>query len=302
MSLDFQSLQSIDNLANLIQNGGSSSQTPASGLRNWSASGDTSSKNSLAGLMGASGSSGSLAKRLASTGQMESLLRTLSNNNMKGGATGQSSSTNLQGLLQNMQGGAAGTSMSSLLGNSRNAASAASLANLLRENSSTGLSALRMQDGLNNRNSSVDDFLSLVAAGDIPHQDPSLLNVPLMQHQRSGTEEGGGNRGLDAVTMLAHQRLLALATGNPALANALASRSLSGSNLRNLSASNLSASNLRNFSSSNLRRNGSGSLRNSDSAAALLANAADSGGATLALKRKLLGLDSRHDEERPSKR
>ena len=305
MSLDFQSLQSIDNLANLIQNGGSSSQTPASGLRNWSASGDTSSKNSLAGLMGASGSSGSLAKRLASTGQMESLLRTLSSNNMKGGATGQSSSSNLQGLLQNMQGGAAGTSMSSLLGDSRNAASAASLANLLRENSSTGLSALRMQDGLNNRNSSVDDFLSLVAAGDIPHQDPSLLNVPLMQHQRSGTEEGGGNRGLDAVTMLAQQRLLAQATGNPALANALASRSLSGSNLRNLSASNLrnlSASNLRNLSSSNLRRNGSGSLRNSNSAAALLANAADTGGATLALKRKLLGLDSRHDEERPSKR
>jgi hypothetical protein len=58
-------------------------------------------------------------------------------------------------------------------------------ANMSRENSSTGLTELRMQDGLNRRNSSVEDFLSLAAAGDIPHQDPALLNVPLMQHQQN---------------------------------------------------------------------------------------------------------------------
>jgi hypothetical protein len=275
MSLDFQSLQSIDNLANLIQSGASSSQAPASGMKNWSAGDNSSSKNSLAGLAGVNGSTGSLsqvARRLASTGQMESLLRSLSNNNVRnnqGSAGGQSSTSNLQNFLQNVQGGAASSSMSSLLGSSGNTASAASLANLLRENSSTGLTALRMQDGLNNRNSSVEDFLSLVAAGDIPHQDPSLLNVPLMRHQQNNSNESSGNLGAAAV--LAQQRLLAQATGNPALANAIASRSFG---------------NLRNFS---------GNLGKCDSAAALLARAGgEDGGSSLSLKRKLLELDGGH--------
>jgi hypothetical protein len=284
MSLDFQSLQSIDDLANLIQSGGSSSQAPANGMKNWSVD-TSSSRNSLAGLAGASSSTGSLsqvARRLASTGKMESLLRSLSSNNVRnnaGNREGVSSSSNLQSLLQNMQGGGLGsTSMSSLLGGSGNVASAASLANLLRENSFTGLSALRTQDGLNNRNSSVEDFLSLVAAGDIPHQDPSLLNVPLASMQNNGGNNSGSNN-LDAATMLAQQRLLAQATGNPALANAIASRSFS--NLRNLS----------------------GSLRKSDSAGALLrAAAGDQGGSSLSVKRKLMELDGGLGSQRVNKR
>ena len=242
MSLDFQSLKSIDNLANLIQTGGSSGQIPESGMKNWSAdSGLTSRQNLAAAAAGSSGNLSNAARRLASAGQMESLLRSLSGNNMRNGGSssgsmgqmgqmgqlngndGNPSNANLSNLLQSMssmQGGLGGNSMSSLLG-SGNAASAMSLANLLRENSSTGLSALRMQDGLSNRNSSVDDFLSLVAAGDIPHQDPSLLNVPLMAQQNN---QGGGN---DAASILAQQQLLAQAAGNPALANALASRSFS---------------------------------------------------------------------------
>jgi hypothetical protein len=59
---------------------------------------------------------------------------------------------------------------------------------LKRVDSSTGLTALRMQDGLYRRNSSVEDFLSLAASGDIPHQDPALLQVPLMQHQQEKNE------------------------------------------------------------------------------------------------------------------
>ena len=259
MSLDFQSLQSIDNLANLIQTGGSSRQVPESGMKNWSATGD--SRQNLA----SSGNLSNAARRLASAGRMESLLRSLSNNNARdGGGQGSpddvsNSNANLNNLLQsmsNMQGGIGGSSMSSLLG-SNNPASAVSLANLLRENSSTGLTALRMQDGLNQRNSSVEDFLSLVAAGDIPHQDPSLLNVPLMQHQQSNNQ--GGNDA--AANYLAQQQLLAQATGNPALANALASRSFG--NLRN----------------------GSGNL-NSGSAADFLARAAQQQGSALSLKRK----------------
>lgn len=270
MGLDFQSLQSIDNLANLIQNGGNPAHSiPSSGLKNWSAE---PTRN------GSSGSLSNAARRLASAGNMESLLRSLSGNNVKNANNflnnnsnndnGGTSNANLQSLLQNMQNGS--SSMSSLLGASGNAASAASLANLLRENSGTGLSALRMQDGLNNRNSSVEDFLSLVAAGDIPHQDPSLLNIPLM-HSQQNNGQGGNNNSNDAAAMLAQQQLLAQATGNSALANALASRSFG-----------------------NLARNGSGNLGgfgNSGSAAALLAQAAGEQGSSASLKRKLLELE-----------
>ena len=97
---------------------------------------------------------------------------------------------------------------------------------MFRNDSSTGLSALRMQDGLNQRNTSVDDFLSLVTSGDIPHQDP-LLSVPLIQQQRQqGTHNSNQNQ---SAALLAQQQLLAQASasGNTALANAIRSGSLS---------------------------------------------------------------------------
>ena len=255
MGLDFQSLQSIDNLANLVQSGGNMNNIPSSGMKNWSAEQSRNASN---------GSLSNAARRLASAGNMESLLRSLSNNNVKnihmGSDDGRPSSANLQSLLQNMQ---SGNSMSSLLGGSGNAASAASLANLLRDNSSTGLSALRMQDGFNQRNSSVEDFLNLVADGYIPHQDPSLLSVPLMHHQQNnGQGVGGGNDA--AALQLAQQQLLAQATGNSQLANALASRSFG-----------------------NLARNASGSLGNS--AAAFFAQA--TGGDQNSLKRRFMEME-----------
>ena len=49
-----------------------------------------------------------------------------------------------------------------------------------RAESGTGFSKLRMKDGISN-GGSVEDFLSLMASGDIPHQDPGLLNVPLQK-------------------------------------------------------------------------------------------------------------------------
>lgn len=218
MSLDFQSIQSIDNLANLIQNGGNSGHVPESGIQNADFGG---SRVNLA----ASGGSQS-SHHLGSTGRMESLLRGLSSNNMgRDDGMGASSTANLSNLLQSMQGnlnslgsGGGSASAASLFGGG-NGQSAVSLANLLRQDSSTGLTALRMQDGLNaQRNSSVDDFLSLVAAGDIPHQDPSLLDVPLMhQQQQQGSQQEA------AAKFIAQQQLLQ--HSNPALANALASRS-----------------------------------------------------------------------------
>jgi len=88
---------------------------------------------------------------------------------------------------------------------------------MLRTDSSTGLTALRMQDGLLQRNSSVDDFLSLVASGDIPHQDPHLLNVPLQsvmhqqqqhQHDTSQNQNDGNAGGQSAAAFFARQQLL----------------------------------------------------------------------------------------------
>jgi hypothetical protein len=83
---------------------------------------------------------------------------------------------------------------------------------MLRTDSSTGLTALRMQDGLSQRNSSsMDDFLSLVASGDIPHQD--LLNVPL-QSVLQQQQHNNNSSASAAAQYLAHQQLLAQAANN----------------------------------------------------------------------------------------
>mmetsp|Transcript_42904 Transcript_42904/g.64641 ORF Transcript_42904/g.64641 Transcript_42904/m.64641 type:complete len:134 (+) Transcript_42904:1611-2012(+) len=98
--------------------------------------------------------------------------------------------------------------------NAGNAASALNLANMLRTDSSTGLTALRMQDGLAQRNTSVDDFLSLVASGDIPHQDPHMLNVPLqsvLQQQQAASQGGNQSGAQAAATQLLQQQLIAQA-------------------------------------------------------------------------------------------
>lgn len=199
MSLDLQSLQSMDNLASLIQNGGTPSNPnlPQAGLKNadfnqlsqpLSSNTDTLNNTATNGWM----------QRLASSNGVQSLLRTLSSNmnmNQQQQQQQQSnanhsnmspSNANFANLLQSMQAAAAQQQQQ----NHNNpfaaaSSSAVSLANLLRQDSSTGLSALRMQDGLNHRNSSVDDFLSLMATGDIPHQDASLLNVPLTNMQNN---------------------------------------------------------------------------------------------------------------------
>lgn len=215
MSLDFQSLQSIDNLANLIQTGGGAgagSNVPQAGMKN-------ADFGNLGGGGGGGGSASggdlsAAAQRFASSGRMSELLRTLSTNNVAG-SSNQGSSANLSNLMKTMQQQGNSGSAADLFARSGGAASSVSLANLLRQDSSTGLSVLRMQEGLNNRNSSVDDFLSLMAAGDIPHQDPSLLNVPLMDQQQGGGAQAQGQL---------QQRQFS----NAALANALSSRSLNG--------------------------------------------------------------------------
>ena len=228
MSLDFQSLQSIDNLANLIQSGGGgSSNVPEAGMKNADFS-----TNSNADLSNAQ-------RRLASaasSSRMETLLRNLSHSNVAqdGSDNASLSNANLSNLLQSMQMQQLQSGQQQHQGSASNlfgqggggsgsnnlSQSAVSLANLLRPDSSTGLSALRMD----NRNStSVDDFLSLVAAGDIPHQDPALLNIPLAMQQQDAA----------AKLLAQHQQMqqqLQQSNSNSALANALASRGSLGGN------------------------------------------------------------------------
>ena len=226
MSLDLQSLQSIDNLANLIQSGSAMpGSIPQAGLKNADFSNIGGSSNPS--FYGNSGGMADLAnaRRLASIGRMESLLRSLSSQNVNkmssNSSGGGGSNANFNNLLQSMQNNLnnSGSSSNSLSGSNNNSshpnlnlqsASALSLANLFRADSSTGLTALRMQDGFNQRNSSVDDFLSLVAAGDIPHQDPALLNLSLMQRQQQGALASvlGGNFGnrLSAASLLQQQQ------------------------------------------------------------------------------------------------
>lgn len=271
MSLDFQSLQSIDNLANLIQTG-----AQAEDMKNWSADlaslAAQNSNNNLSNLAN--------ARRLASAGHMESLLRSISSgalNNAADSSNVGGSNANFNNVLQSMQSNlgnlsASGNSASGLFGSSSNAPSALSLASLLRADSSTGLSALRMQDGLDQRNTSVDDFLSLVASGDIPHQDP-LLTVPLMHQQQSS--QGRGNQ---SSTASLHQQLLSQAShaSNSALAEAIRSGSLG-----------------------NLQQN----QRENGMARAAFGQALQSGSSSGALKRKLMDLQGgARDGQGPSKR
>jgi len=221
MSLDIQSLQSIDNLANLIQSGSGLPQhnAPKTGIKNWSAmDGGVGSNNNLAGIHA--------AHRQASQERMENLIRSISNGNIgnisRAAGGHQSASASAASLLSNAHRNASfGSGMLKNV-NSFNShgmnmnMSMASLNSMLRTDSSTGLTALRMQDGLNHRNSSVDDFLSLVANGDIPHQDPHMLNVPLQsvlhatqQHQQQNHHQQGAGSAHSAAQFLARQQLLA---------------------------------------------------------------------------------------------
>jgi hypothetical protein len=289
MSLDLQSLQSIDNLANLIQSGGSHpGQTPQSGLKNWSA-GDSSTN-----LSGGSFSNLLSVRHLASVGRMQSLLHSLSNQNVNKSSSG-GSNANFSNLLQSLGGSSSGNFLSSSgknddnsNGNTNNFASALSLANLLRAESGTGLSALRAQDGLTQRNSSVDDFLSLVAAGDIPHEDPSLLNIPLM-HQQQQQNPGSNQSGAQAAaTLLAQQQLLAQLSGsNSALASAL-ERIGSFGNLNN------------NFSATSLLAGSGGSAASLINARAAALSGV--GGSSSALKRKLMEMEGLIQSQRISKK
>ena len=212
--------------------GGLQGHIPKAGIKNWN-------PLDASGFAAAAGSSGNLSnlastRRLASQGRMDSLIRSLSsgqglnsgnfawsgpNANPSGFNLG--SNASFSNLLHNLSGNfsavAAGGStenMQNLLG-SNNPFSTMSLANMLRVDSSTGLTALRMKDGLVQRTSSVDDFLSLVASGDIPHQDPHMLNMPLqsvIQQQGSGGNQTGAQA---AATLLAQQQFLAqAAAGN----------------------------------------------------------------------------------------
>merc|ERR1712238_589589 len=124
---------------------------------------------------------------------------------------GGGSNATFNNILQSMQNNLNGSGNS--LGGVFGPGSALNLASMFRNDSSTGLTALRMQDGLTGRNSSVDDFLSLVASGDIPHQDPHMLNVPLqnvLQQQQQNNQSGAHA----AATYLAQQQILAQAANN----------------------------------------------------------------------------------------
>lgn len=322
MSLDFQSLQSIDNLANLIQTGGAG-QVPEGGMKNWSASSNSNMAAAAAASASASESNGNLtaaSRRLASAGRMESLLRSLSsagnlgkefaegNNKNSGGGN---SNANFNNLLQSMQSnlnnlGQSGNSTNSFLNaaggnrdghnnndgggnNANNMASAVSLANLLRPaDSSTGLTALRMQEGLNQRNSSVDDFLSLVTAGDIPHQDPSLLNIPLM-HQQAAAASGDPQA---AAAFLAQRQLLARAAQSGSFAN------LGGNMGGNLGGNMGNLGNL-----GGMGGNASGNNLNASSSAAAFAMAArDRSESSTQLKRKLLEMEGAFESQGNGKR
>jgi hypothetical protein len=138
-----------------------------------------------------------------------------------------------------------------------------------------------MQEGLTQRNSSVDDFLSLVASGDIPHQDPHLLNMPLqslLQQQQQSSNNSA------AAHLLAQQQILAQAANGsgtslhrfPPLNNFSTNNlqsSLNNNNGRNSGITNSNSINTFGDHFSSL-----GNLANSNSAASLLSHYASQQG------------------------
>ena len=79
-----------------------------------------------------------------------------------------------------------------------------------RVESSTGFSQLRAECSLSSGiHDSVEDFLSLVASGDIPHQDPNMLQVPLQKIMQSS---GVGSTAVGSKRKLSQQQLVALAS------------------------------------------------------------------------------------------
>jgi len=184
MSLD---LHSVENLVELASNSNLAAMN----------SNENENKKQHSALKSSVGMSTGSSSSTIMASRMESFIKSLSSANLF--KHGFESNAALGGLLQNIQYNLndPNNSCNSLL-------EAGKL--LERAESSTGFSELRVKDGLANSNSnSVEDFLSLVASGDIPHQDPHMLNVPLQKVMQQG---GVGS----AASKLAQKQLLALAS------------------------------------------------------------------------------------------
>lgn len=117
MSLDFQSMQSIDNLANLIQ-AGLPNQVPKGAMNNWDWS---NAANNMAGAPSTNANAASFGDQNSrrtpnaasgpspDAGSLENLVRSLSNSNNQasqgGGAVTNQANANFGNLLQSMQQG-----------------------------------------------------------------------------------------------------------------------------------------------------------------------------------------------------
>eukprot|EP00804_Cyclotella_cryptica_P019299 CCRYP_006202-RB/>CCRYP_006202-RB protein AED:0.07 eAED:0.07 QI:240/1/1/1/1/1/4/100/794 len=113
-----------------------------------------------------------------SSSRMESFIKSLSNANLKSGLD---SNAALSSLFQNIQ-----NSMNDPNSSSTNIFDDEKFLN--RIESSTGFSKLRAHNGLTgDHHSSVEDFLSLMTSGDIPHEDANMLNLPLQKVMGSGS-------------------------------------------------------------------------------------------------------------------
>jgi hypothetical protein len=144
-----------------------------------------------------------------SSTRMESFIRNLSNANMK------DSNAALSSLFAHLQKSELGDDVNTL------------------NESSTGLSKLRAVGGLDSsHHNSVEDFLSLMTSGDIPHEDANMLNLPLQKVMGSGSLS----------SKLSQHQLLKLAS-RASLAK-LASKSNLSESLTDLAAICSSASNV----------------------------------------------------------
>ena len=107
-----------------------------------------------------------------SSSRMESFIKSLSNANMKESISNFLQKSSTQDFTDDFMHDVSSSGLSKLL------ESSTGLSKLVE--SSTGLSKLRAISELNSSvHNSVEDFLSLMATGDIPHEDTAMLSAPL---------------------------------------------------------------------------------------------------------------------------
>ncbi|EED96728.1 predicted protein [Thalassiosira pseudonana CCMP1335] len=212
MSLDFQSMQSIDNLANLIQQGIPSQSLHKNQMKNFDWNSGAGAQGSDAGAP-SSGTKGSLENLVLSLSGNNT--QQIDNNNATASMSNQAN-VNYGNLLQSMQGNAQNGNINDLL---QSMHQSANNNNNMNQNQNFGNLLQGMGNSFLQNPMMGNDFLNIMngGGGDLSQQNMMHFNNTFAMQQNPMM-----------AAAIAQQQLLAQAGGNPAIANVLAQQGIMG--------------------------------------------------------------------------